>query len=281
MVRRSMLALVLTGTLAVCSFAGDAFGMQEDFEEEWEEDFEEDEEENEDDDVADDDDLDDVDEVDLDDDDADHADHDDADEDDDDESFTLTYSSNRMPMPLYFQMPDLPTGCEVTALTMALGAEGFDVNPVTLAKKYLRYHQTDMAKGFVGNPFQEDGGGIFPPALANSANDYLSAMESDLEATNISGSTLEELLEYVGQGCPAVVWVTLYYEDPIWVDDGSEVDGFSYQWYSNEHCIAIKGYDLDDNLILIGDPSEGWVEKDLDEFKELYDEIGRYAIVIG
>lgn len=247
MIKKSMLVLALCGALWV-SAAGSLVYAREEREEDFEDRIE---------------------------------DQDDEDVEEDEDAVEIYYESARLPMPLFFQCPDLPTGCEVTALSMAIGAEGFDVNPVMLAKDYLRYSRTDMGKGFVGNPFQEDGGGIFPPGLAGSANDYFEEQGSDLVATNITGACLEELLNYVGAGCPAVVWVTLYYEEPDWVDDGSEVDGISYQWYSNEHCVAIKGYDLEDGLIFIGDPSEGWVEMDLEEFRDLYDEIGRYAMVIG
>lgn len=39
--------------------------------------------------------------------------------------------------PEIMQMPELPTGCEITALTMVLNYYGFDVDKVTLATEYL------------------------------------------------------------------------------------------------------------------------------------------------
>lgn len=39
--------------------------------------------------------------------------------------------------PILWQMPELPTGCEITALTMTLQYYGFDVDKVTMAEEYL------------------------------------------------------------------------------------------------------------------------------------------------
>ena len=50
------------------------------------------------------------------------------------------------------QMPELPTGCEITAVTMMLQYAGQPVDKVTLAHE-MPYDASDWNKGFVGDPF--------------------------------------------------------------------------------------------------------------------------------
>ncbi|WP_225361522.1 C39 family peptidase [Limosilactobacillus reuteri] len=53
------------------------------------------------------------------------------------------------------QLPELPTGCEITAVTMMLRYAGYDVNKVQLANIMPRSNNGDY--GFVGNPFSLSG----------------------------------------------------------------------------------------------------------------------------
>ena len=192
----------------------------------------------------------------------------------------LIAESARLDLPLYFQFPELPTGCEVTALAMALGGLGYEIDPTDLARDYLDYGEDgDMLWKFQGDPFTEEGGGIFPPGLASAANAFLEDMGSDVTAYEATGCSFEEILNYSAEGCPVVLWVTLHYDEPLWVDDGAELDGISYGWYMNEHCVALRGYDVEDGLVLLADPSDGYTEVDLQEFRELYEQIG-YALVL-
>ena len=71
--------------------------------------------------------------------------------------------------PILWQMPELPTGCEITALTMTLQYYGFDVDKVTMAEEYLPtvlarfYYDSegnlcgpDLNQYFVGGPHHGD-----------------------------------------------------------------------------------------------------------------------------
>ncbi|WP_252899057.1 C39 family peptidase [Secundilactobacillus odoratitofui] len=66
-------------------------------------------------------------------------------------------------VPLIAQRPELPTGCEITAVTMMLKYIGADVTKVQLAKE-MPYDASDCDKGFVGDPFTDNGNSIYPPA---------------------------------------------------------------------------------------------------------------------
>lgn len=72
--------------------------------------------------------------------------------------------------PIIGQMPELPTGCEITALTMALQYYGYDADKVTMASEYLptagtgnyygddgRLYGNDLNQYFIGDPFTEGG----------------------------------------------------------------------------------------------------------------------------
>ena len=71
---------------------------------------------------------------------------------------------------IIFQMPELPTGCEITALTMVLNYYGMEADKVEMATKYLptqelnlyygsdgRLYGNDLNQYFIGNPTTENG----------------------------------------------------------------------------------------------------------------------------
>ena len=65
-------------------------------------------------------------------------------------------------VPAISQLPALPTGCEITAITMMLKFQGADVSKVQLAMEMPR-HSSDPDIGYVGNPFTKRGWTIYPP----------------------------------------------------------------------------------------------------------------------
>ncbi len=184
-------------------------------------------------------------------------------------------------MPEIWQLPELPTGCEATAMTIAIDYMGFDLDKEDFAKKYMRYSVDDMAYGFMGDPFEEDGAGILPPALAESCNDYLESQHSDLQAFETTTYTFGELLSLTAKGYPVVIWVTTNYEPPEKGSTGSSRNGINYQWYANEHCVVIQGYNLDSGRIVLSDPGCGYIGQNLDEIRYLCESIGRYSVAIS
>lgn len=185
-------------------------------------------------------------------------------------------------VPSVLQLPELPTGCESVALTMALEYEGFMLYKTTIAREFLIYNQeTDnMAIGYIGDPFSEDGAGCFAPAIAATADNFFEDQEADYVAYDISGTEMEELLSYVQADTPVVLWTTMYMAEPEFTEDTAEYEGKTYRWYYQEHCVVLSGYDLDNNTVQINDPLEGIVTRDYDEFKNIYDKIGKYAVVV-
>jgi uncharacterized protein YvpB len=189
------------------------------------------------------------------------------------------YTSNETEVPELLQNPELPTGCESVALTIDLMSLGFDLEKTTIAEDYL-VMGSNYACSFVGDPFTEHGSGIFPPGIVETANDYLADQDSELQAYDISGTDLDDLLTYIDKGEPVLVWTTMYMASVNFTGASQEYMGKTYRWYSDEHCVVLYGYDRSTGTLLISDPLEGLVERDWDDFEEIYDEIGQYAVVI-
>ena len=57
---------------------------------------------------------------------------------------TAARRSNRLNVKCVLQNPELPTGCEITALTIVLNYLGYDVDKLTMADKYLDKGQLEI-----------------------------------------------------------------------------------------------------------------------------------------
>ena len=88
-------------------------------------------------------------------------------------------SYKRLDVECVLQNPELPTGCEITALTTVLNYLGYNVDKLTMADYYLdkgKMGEVSPYKAFVGNPRDEDSCGAFAPVLVNSATKYLNCL---------------------------------------------------------------------------------------------------------
>lgn len=185
-------------------------------------------------------------------------------------------------VPEVLQNPELPTGCESVALTMALQYEGIELSKTTIAREFLIYNrETDnTAIGYVGDPFSEEGAGCFAPAIAATAADFFQDQELDYTVYDITDSTLDELLSYVAAETPVVVWTTMYMAEPEFTREDGEYNDKIYHWYRQEHCVVLSGYDLEANTLQINDPLEGIVTRDKEAFERIYNLTGRNAVVV-
>ena len=132
----------------------------------------------------------------------------------------------------------------------------------------------------MGNPFTIGGAGIYSPGLTRTANKFLDAQGSELNAKNVTDSTPEELYKYIAEGKPVVIWNTVYFlnNQPtgLTVKWGEK----SYVWDRCEHCMVLSGYDLEKNVVIVHDPIEGIVERDAEGFWERYEKLGSMALII-
>lgn len=179
------------------------------------------------------------------------------------------------------QYPELPTGCEVTALAMVLGFYGQDVDKCELSDKYLdkgKIGETDFRTAFPGDPHSIHGFGCYAPAVVNCANRFLIARKSLLRAAEIKGRKLSDLMQYCQRGVPVLIWCTIGLRPgcytKVW-----RINGECLRWYAPEHCVVLLGEK--DGKAVIADPRTGEIvfcDKDL--LEKRYDELFRQAAVI-
>ncbi|WP_125711985.1 C39 family peptidase [Companilactobacillus kedongensis] len=118
-------------------------------------------------------------------------------------------------VPLISQRPELPNGCEITAVTMMLQYAGANVNKMQLAYEMPR--SSDPNYGYMGQPWDSTGVTIFPSALMRLVEKYAGS------AKNLSGQGLDAIKYQISIGHPVVTWHTLH--------------GFLY------HALTVTGYD--------------------------------------
>ncbi len=181
------------------------------------------------------------------------------------------------------QYPELPTGCEVTSLTMALRFAGYDVSKEELADQYLEKTSPGTVSyktAFWGDPRQAESFGCYAPVIVNAANRYLTAQGSGQRAYDLTGTPLDDILMEIRMGFPVIVWGSMYINEEIIFSYGWEIEGETVTWPSNEHCMLLIGFDTENNSVIVCDPLEGIVSYDKNAFQHHYDTLEQQAIVI-
>lgn len=192
---------------------------------------------------------------------------------------------------IIYQNPELPTGCEITALTMVLNYYGYTVDKTTMASEYLpittystyygddqRLYGPDLENNFVGDPFSELGTVCGAGAIVTAANCYLEDQESTMYAKNITGCNVEWLYQYVSKGNPVVVLVTIGMEDRYptigwYTENGDYVD-----WSTNDHGSVLIGWDEEN--VTIACPILGIETYSREQFEKVFVERGRKAVIL-
>lgn len=183
-------------------------------------------------------------------------------------------------VPALQQDPELPTGCESVALTNALLSLGFELDKTEIADAWLPRSDSDFVTAFMGDPHATDGHSCMAPAIVQTANAYLSAQGSPLEAFDLTGSTIEGVLDEVAAGNPVIVWCTIGLESPGDAYRVEQANGRVYRLYPNSHCVVVSGYDLHEGTALISDSLVGKTKCSLQQLTARYYELGAQAVVI-
>ncbi len=191
---------------------------------------------------------------------------------------------------IILQNPELPTGCEITALTMVLCYYGFDADKITMASEYLPTAETifyygsnglkygpDMNEYFVGDPFSS-GYICGTPAIVTAADTYLEDAGSSMRANDLTGISFDDLYLTVSQDIPVVVWVTIDMETRLTPEGWYTEEGKWVEWSSNDHGAVLIGYTED--TVTIADPISGLVEYDKDSFESVFASRGNQCVIL-
>ncbi len=191
---------------------------------------------------------------------------------------------------IIYQMPELPTGCEVVALTMVLQYYGFDVDKTIMASEYLptvdatfyygsdgRKYGPDLNVYFVGDPF---GSGYIcgTTAIVTAADGYLQDAGSSLRAVDMTGSSVEELYQLVSEDTPVVVWVTIGMATRAETSGWYTESGEYVEWSTNDHGAVLIGYTED--TVMIADPISGMMECNRDAFESVFQSRGNQCVIL-
>lgn len=177
------------------------------------------------------------------------------------------------------QNPELPTGCESVSLTALLKYYGFsDLDKSYIADNYLIYSDGDSKYGFTGNPHSTKAGGCFQNTIQQTANNFLSDRNSNLIALDMSGIDLNNIYSLLDNDTPLLMWTTISMKEPS-IDQSDNYMG-DYTFYRYEHCVVVYGYNLQDNVFYVMDPIDGLVERNINNFYNIFCKIGKYAMII-
>lgn len=194
--------------------------------------------------------------------------------------------------PLIYQEPELPTGCEITAMTMVLNYYGLRADKVNMALEYLptlydegfyygpdgRLFGNDMENYFIGDPTTSTGYICGPGAIVTAANRYLSDAGSSLRAVNLTGTPAEELYDLVDRGIPVVIWGTIGMEERGEVKGWYREDGTFMDWSNNDHGTVLIGYT--DSTVVLADPILGRYHVSKDDFESVYKIRGCKSVIL-
>ena len=165
------------------------------------------------------------------------------------------------------QMPELPTGCEATALGTLLRMNGVNVTKFDVADAMPKSNGSDFVYSFWGNPYSAtDGWACMAPCSVITANKFLK--DTGKVAVEYTGTDLTDLK------LPSAVWVTMYLNDPV----PSNYESNGYRLFRNPHCVVVERIELDSVYVI--DPLVGEVAYPLERFNNIYKELGCQAVCI-
>ncbi|MCY9693397.1 C39 family peptidase [Paenibacillus alginolyticus] len=196
-------------------------------------------------------------------------------------------ASTMLDAPLVLQNPELPSGCEITALTMLLQYYGIKKNKMELLHD-MKTDPTPIQWGengsilYWGNPNlgyvgditgKKKGFGIYSAGLFPLLNSYI---PTAVDLTRSSFGVLEAQIE---QGFPVVVWTTITYQVPsekqwtIW-DSPLGLIQTTFQ----EHSVLLVGYD--EEHVYVNDPLSGKknVQVEKQQFIQTWEAMDKQAL---
>jgi uncharacterized protein YvpB len=189
------------------------------------------------------------------------------------------------------QKPELPTGCEITAATIALNYYGFKVNKMEMLD-YLNISEAPDQNGYwknpysyyIGNPKLSTGYGCYSAVIKYAIEDYWE--DNNINNYSINGLSRTDFINLyneIDKKNPVIIWVGRYMKDiEIGKVKWKLIDGSIFEWTSNEHCVVLIGYDKNKDTVILSDPLDpkGTVEYPRKTVEKVYNQMDRQALVI-
>lgn len=189
-----------------------------------------------------------------------------------------------MEIDLKSQYPNLPNGCEVTALSMLISHEGINVRPEQLSDNFLKKSGLTNANpdlAYIGNPRSNSRGYYaYARPIVECANSYFESIGARNYALDKTGMNILSLLHSVAiSKKPVAVWYTTDGKSPEYsVNSYTDERGERVSFYKNLHCVVVHG--LGKGMVYIADPIHGKKTVNFIEFAKIYYQMGQRAIVV-
>lgn len=164
------------------------------------------------------------------------------------------------------QLPELPTGCEATAIATLLRLNGVEASKTDVADAMPK-SGTDFVHSFLGDPSAANGGCCMSPCAVETMRTFLEGRS--LIGYQTEGFGLSQLPK------PCVVWVTIDLSHP----QGPLKQQGAYYMYFPSHCVTVT--EIVGDTVKTIDPLKGWADYPLEDFEDVYEELGAQAIYIG
>ncbi|WP_079910382.1 C39 family peptidase [Paenibacillus sp. 32352] len=188
-------------------------------------------------------------------------------------------------VPAIRQYPELPSGCELTSLTMLLQFVGIEKSKMELVPELKKdptplKRNPDGSVAYWGNPntgFVGDitggakGFGIYHTALMELLNKYVPT------AKDFTRQPFEKLEDQLREGIPSVVWTTINYQVPDrWVIWDTPIGPIQTTFM--EHAVLLVGFDEEN--VYVNDPYNGKSKVKINkaQFLETWEAMGSQAI---
>ena len=199
-------------------------------------------------------------------------------------------------VPLVTQLPNYPTGCEAASATMVLKYWGYDINLSkmvnTIPRENLRTidgkkYGPRITEKFVGDPrstytSKNPGYGAFAPVVSKAMNNVISNQHGKHKAYNKTGTNFTDLLDYLNEGKPVIVWSTYNLKTPSTVNAWYIATSTGPEYFSyprGTHVCVLVGYD--GKNIYLADPYGAKTKTfSRSAFNDKYKLLGRQAVVV-
>ena len=185
---------------------------------------------------------------------------------------------------LISKFPELPSGDEITSLSMVLNFLKYDIDKCDLSDLYLdkgpAFH-TNIFEANAGNPKDTyNSYGCMPSVIVNSANKYISLNGGSYYAQDFSGNDVDMLYYELSLGNPIIVWVCESFDSTPSVFRTLVINGKTIHLKSNINTCVLIGYDFEKGTVTLANPSGNIFDVDIELFETRYSQVGSYSVLI-